>query len=64
MATHSNFLSSPWTEEPGRLQAIGLQRVGRNWKDLVKHCKSIILQFLNTEYEYVQVSGLGEGLTN
>ena len=30
MATHSSFLAwrIPWTEEPGRLQSIGLQRVG------------------------------------
>ena len=24
----------PWTEEPGRLQSIGLQRVGHNWSEL------------------------------
>ena len=32
MATHSNILSWRilWTEELGRLQSIGLQRVGRN----------------------------------
>ena len=30
MATHSSILAwrIPWTEEPGRLQALGLQRVG------------------------------------
>ena len=30
MATHSNTLAwrIPWTEEPGRLQPIGSQRVG------------------------------------
>ena len=29
MATHSSILAGkiPWTEEPGRLQSIGLQRV-------------------------------------
>ena len=29
MATHSNILAwrIPWTEDPGRLQSIGLQRV-------------------------------------
>jgi len=29
-ATHSSILASknPWTEEPGRLQSMGLQRVG------------------------------------
>ena len=32
MATHSNSLAwkIPWTEEPGRLQFMGLQRVGHN----------------------------------
>ena len=30
MATHSSILAwrIPWTEEPGRLQSVGLQRVG------------------------------------
>ena len=32
MATHSSTLAwkIPWTEEPGRLQSMGLQRVGHN----------------------------------
>ena len=32
MATHSSSLAwkTPWTEEPGRLQSIGLQRVGHD----------------------------------
>ena len=32
MATHSSILAwrSPWTEEPGGLQSIGLQRVGHD----------------------------------
>ena len=32
MATHSSILvwRIPWTEEPGRLQSMGLQRVGHN----------------------------------
>ena len=32
MATHSRALDwkIPWTEEPGRLQSMGLQRVGHN----------------------------------
>ena len=25
----------PWTEQPGRLQSMGLQRVGHNWSNLV-----------------------------
>ena len=30
MATHSSILAGriPWTEEPGRLQSTGLQRIG------------------------------------
>ena len=33
MATHSNILAwrTPWTEEPGRLQSTGSQRVGHDW---------------------------------
>ena len=32
MATHSNILAQriPWTEEPGRLQSTGLQRIGHD----------------------------------
>ena len=32
MATHSRILAwkIPWTEEPDRLQSMGLQRVGHN----------------------------------
>ena len=33
MATHSSILTRriPWTEEPGRLQSMGLQKVRHNW---------------------------------
>ena len=33
MATHSSILAwkIPWTEEPGRQQAMGSQRVKQNW---------------------------------
>ena len=33
MPTHSSILAwkIPWTEEPGRLQSMGLQRVGLDW---------------------------------
>ena len=33
MATHSNILAwrNPWTEEPGGLQSVGLQRIGHDW---------------------------------
>ena len=33
MATHSSILTwrIPWTEEPGEIQSMGLQRVGHDW---------------------------------
>ena len=33
MATHSSTLAwkIPWMEDPGRLQSVGLQRVGHDW---------------------------------
>ena len=36
MATHSSIHAwrIPWTEEPGWLQVMGLQRVGHDWSDL------------------------------
>ena len=35
MATHSSILARkiPWTEEPGRLQSVGSQRVGHDWAE-------------------------------
>ena len=38
MAMHSSILAwrIPWTEEPGRLQSIGSQRVGHDWNDLAR----------------------------
>ena len=38
MATHSSILSwrTPWTEEPGRLQSMGSQRVRHDWVTLKK----------------------------
>ena len=35
MATHSSILAEkiPWTEEPGRLQSMGMQRVLHNSSD-------------------------------
>ena len=43
MATHSNILAwrIPWTEEPGRLQFMGSQRVGHDW------ATSLSLSFLS-----------------
>ena len=39
MATHSSILAwrIPWTEEPGRLQTVGSQRVGHDWATNHRH---------------------------
>ena len=39
MATHSSPLAwkIPWTEEPGRLQSMGLLRVGHDWATSLSH---------------------------
>ena len=38
MATHSSILAwrIPWTEGPGGLQSVGLQRVGHDCRDLAR----------------------------
>ena len=44
MATHSNILAwrISWTEEPGGLQSIGLQRVRHDWSDLaLEHWREV-----------------------
>ena len=65
MTTHSSILAweISWTEEPGRLQSMGLQRVGH---DLVSnhHHRSIILQtniLIEKEIRCVVKAG-GEGI--
>ena len=45
LATHSSILvwRITWTEEPGRLQSKGLQRVGHHWNDLAQtHTREIL----------------------
>ena len=39
METHSSILAwkIPWTEEPGGLQSVGLQRVGHNLEAIITH---------------------------
>ena len=39
MATHSSILAweIPWTEEPGELQSMALQRVGHNFATKQQH---------------------------
>ena len=60
MAVHSRTIAwkIPWTEEPGRLQSMGSQRVGHDWAtslhftskdDAVKVLHSICQQIWNTQ---------------
>ena len=43
MATHSSTLAwkTPWIEEPGGLQSIGLERVEHEWSNLACSCCSV-----------------------
>ena len=45
MATHPRILAwrIPWTEEPGGLQSMGLQRVGHNRNDSAQHTQSQLI---------------------
>ena len=48
-ATHSSSLAwrIPWTEEPGRLQSMGLQRVGHDWEHTFKRVFTMSVTVLN-----------------
>ena len=49
MATHSSILAweVPWTEKPGGLQSMRLQRVGLNWvADTSLHLKFKVLTYV------------------
>ena len=59
MAPHSSTLAweIPWTEEPGRLQSMGLQRVGHDWAISLSPCFTALttlasLLFINHNQEY------------
>ena len=48
MATHSSTLAwkIPWMEKPGRLQSMGLQRVGHDWATALHFTSSAYLRVL------------------
>ena len=50
MATHSSTLvwKIPWTEDPGRLQSIGSQRVGHDWVTSLSQFSSVQSQLRPT----------------
>ena len=51
MAAHSSIPAwrIPWTEEPGRLQSMGSQRVEHNWNGLHTQMSTSIPIFILTE---------------
>ena len=57
MATHSSTLAwkIPWTEEPGRLQPMGLQRVGHNRATSLSLSFNLINQEQVCDTEVVQI---------
>ena len=54
MATHSSILAwkIPWTEEPGRLQSMGLQRVGHDWATSLSLFRSSVTAIRLENYFY------------
>ena len=60
VATHSSILARriPWTEEPGGLQSMGLQRVGHDWATTTTTTTTDIssLQYINRSFS----QGMGE----
>ena len=56
MATHSSILAwrIPWTEEPGRLQSTGLQRVGHDWvtTSLTSLCSKDVIGSVSQSHGY------------
>ena len=54
MTTHSSILTweSPWTEEPGRLQSMGLQRVGHDLAAKQQKCISVCYKPFINKYTY------------
>ena len=59
MVTHSRILAweIPWTEEPGGLQSMGLQRVGHNWARMHTHWIWII-KIPNIPSKYLNIKAL------
>ena len=54
MATHSSIPAweIPWTEEPGGLQSMGLQRIGHNWVTHTEHWAA------NPGWSYIEILSL------
>ena len=53
MATHSSILAwrIPWMKEPGRLQSIGLQRVGHDGATSLSLSLNSVITYIEIEYK-------------
>ena len=62
MATHSSILvwRIPWTEEPGGLQSMGLQRVRHDWETDTFSLSVVTLNNVTVRRENVRLSRLGK----
>ena len=60
MATHSSTPAwkIPWTEEPGRLQSMGLQKVGHDWVTSLHFCAQTWLQDFHRGQERADLTSL------
>ena len=63
MATHSSILAwrIPWTEEPGGLQSMGLQRVENNWATELNW--KPLTAWITTNLKILQETGIPDYLT-
>ena len=52
MAPHSSTLAwkIPWMEEPGRLQSMGLHRIGHDWSDLAAAANATLSEAESAEF--------------
>ena len=65
MATHSSILSwkIPWTEEPGGLQSMGLQRAGLNLVTKQQQiCKALLWEFFRLKGNKQRRSWMDSGV--
>ena len=62
MAIHSSILAweIPWTEEPGRLQSMGSQRVGPEWETNTQPSKRFFLKCFPNYRGLNVVGGINE----
>ena len=65
MAAHSSTLAwkIPWTEESGRLQSMGSQRVGHDWATSHLCCRACKISVSARDWTLTPCSGSSESLT-